>query len=56
VSEILNLQLALISVAMPRNSDPKQSWTRFVLRTEQPLQKNVCPRHRHPAKSEDESV
>ncbi len=56
VSKILNLQLALISVAVPRNSDPRQSWMRFVLRMERPSQKNVCPRHPHPAKSEDESV
>ncbi len=56
VSEILNLQLALISVAVPRKSDPRQSWTRFVLRTVRPLQKNVWPKCQQPARSEEESV
>ena len=56
VSEMRNLQLALMSVAVPRKSDPRQSWTRFVLRTELPVQKKVWPRRRHPAKSDEESV
>jgi len=56
VSEMRNLQLALMSVAVPRKSDLRQSWTRFVLRTELPSQKKVCPRWRHPAKLEEERV
>jgi hypothetical protein len=56
VSKMRNLQLVLMSVAVPRKSDPRQSWTRFVLRTELPSQKKVCPSRRHPAKSEEESV
>jgi hypothetical protein len=56
VSEIRNLQLALISVALVRKREPMQSWTMLVFRTVRPLQKNVNPRCLQLARSEDDNV
>jgi hypothetical protein len=41
VSDMWNLQLALIRVEVAKNSEPMQSWTMFVLRTVRPSQKKV---------------
>jgi hypothetical protein len=56
VSEIRNLQLALISVVLARKREPMQSWTMLVLSTVRPSQKNVKPRHLQLARSDDERV
>ncbi len=56
VSEIRNLQLALMRVELARKSDLRQSLTMFVLRTVRHSQKNVCPRRLHLSRSEDERV
>ena len=50
VSEISNLQLALISVAPARKREPMQSFTMLVLRTVQPSQENVEPQTFAPGK------
>ncbi len=56
VSEIRNLQLALISIALARKREPMQLWMMFVFRTVRPLQKNVTPRHLQLARSDDYKV
>jgi hypothetical protein len=56
LSEIWNLNLALISVKLAKKREPKQSCTMFVLRTVLPLQKKVEPRHSQLARSEEDRV
>ena len=56
VSDIRNLQLALIKEEVAKKSEPMQSWTIFVLRTVRPSQKKVCPSRLHAAKSDEDKV
>ncbi len=56
VSEIRNLQLALISIALARKREPMQSLTMLALSTVRPSQKNVEPSHLQLARSDDERV
>ncbi len=45
VSEIQNMQLALIKVALARKREPMRVWTMLVLRMVRPSQKKLEPKH-----------
>jgi hypothetical protein len=56
MSEIQNLQLALISVELARKSEPMQSWMMLVLRMVLPSQKKVVPKCLQFARSDEDNV